>query len=687
MIVYENGFLGLGSLSRIHGSSVYKVIIPALVSTLLLIGYHYFPFVLNSYNNNNDDSTDNNNNNDNNIQIIENPYTIGVLIAFYTFLLTFRLNFAYGRYWESATAIHIMLGKWLDCAMLLTSFHYQSKQYNYIIPPTFGSLQMMKNNDCDTNRIITANEILGRDRNYPGPVSYDLTYEVLQQIEIKELREQENALEKTKMRNLRSKSSSLFHRISDRIMMKRNKKSGGKAKKRISITSNAKSINNKRDSLFISNHSINLDDEDNNNPFEIDDDYDKSDNDIAIPIPVRFQQQFQLSETIYDDQYNNAGTSNHKNDHQHHHQQHQHDNSNNNHPKDHQHQQRVGTRKSFHHIRERMPPPSLFLQETAHLFSLLSAIALSTLRNHTIEDIVYCNDDNDKDQQTPFLLPINEYFPGQVWPPVDSDQLDYNVKVLYGEGSIYYSILYYVFGMNRSMKRQTLYNAARPLSVLGGISDNEIQLLQQARGPYSKVILISMWIQEFIVREHLNGSTGTISPPVISRLYQCISDGMNGYNQARKVAYVPFPFPNAQIASFFSLAIIFIFPILYDTYINLFWFAITMNFTTVLCFLGLHEVARELENPFRNVPNELPILTFQAQYNEALVTMYSGYHPDSWWSITPSVPKPKESEPTSTSPSLLPSPPPSPMQSKSSSSSSSSSKSSNASVSYSFVQI
>lgn len=37
------------------------------------------------------------------------------------------------------------------------------------------------------------------------------------------------------------------------------------------------------------------------------------------------------------------------------------------------------------------------------------------------------------------------------------------------------------------------------------------------------------------------------------------------------------------------------------------------------------------ENPFRNVPNELPLVTFQAQYNEALIVMYAGFHPDAYW--------------------------------------------------------
>jgi predicted membrane chloride channel (bestrophin family) len=55
---------------------------------------------------------------------------------------------------------------------------------------------------------------------------------------------------------------------------------------------------------------------------------------------------------------------------------------------------------------------------------------------------------------------------------------------------------------------------------------------------------------------------------------------------------------------------------------------------TVLCFLGLNELSRELDNPFQNIPNDIPLTTSQAALNEALVTMYAGFHPDSWWEVT-----------------------------------------------------
>lgn len=103
------------------------------------------------------------------------------------------------------------------------------------------------------------------------------------------------------------------------------------------------------------------------------------------------------------------------------------------------------------------------------------------------------------------------------------------------------------------------------------------------------------------------------------------------YNQSRKVAYVPFPFPHAQMTVFFSLTIIFIFPLLYMSFVNDLIFACVMNFTTVLCFIGIHEVAREMENPYFTYPNDLPLNNYQAYFNEALIAgMFAGFHPDAW---------------------------------------------------------
>ena len=105
---------------------------------------------------------------------------------------------------------------------------------------------------------------------------------------------------------------------------------------------------------------------------------------------------------------------------------------------------------------------------------------------------------------------------------------------------------------------------------------------------------------------------------------------LHRYNQCRKIAFVPFPFPHDQILVFNSFLSILLFPVIYVYFVNDLVLACILNFVTFLCFKGIHEVSRELTNPFYTVPNDIPLNNLHAQFNEALVTMYAGFHPDSW---------------------------------------------------------
>lgn len=260
---------------------------------------------------------------------------------------------------------------------------------------------------------------------------------------------------------------------------------------------------------------------------------------------------------------------------------------------------------------------SPFLQESAHLFSLLSAVALATLRND-IPDVE---------------PPLEKWEPDDPFPPVDPDDISNEIRKEYGEHSSFWAALYFLTGLSRSPVQRTLYNHARPFKVLGGISVREVEALRQARGSYGKVALCFMWIQEFISREQLTGGLGQVPTPIVSRCYQFASDGMKGYNECRKIACIPFPFPHEQLTSIFIMIILWVFPILFYSFVNSMTVACLLNYTTVLCFVGLHEVAREMESPFMRVPNNLPLTTFQAQFNEALITTWAGYHPDSWFDL------------------------------------------------------
>ena len=152
-----------------------------------------------------------------------------------------------------------------------------------------------------------------------------------------------------------------------------------------------------------------------------------------------------------------------------------------------------------------------------------------------------------------------------------------------------------------------------------------------------------------MAREFAHGSMGKVAAPIVSRLFQYTSDGMIGYNQARKVAYNPFPFPHDQLSAFYIVIVIICMPVLMLSYVKNIIAACLLNALTVTVFdgkssyfvvdfkygcpklyvfialIGLWEVAKELQDPFKNAPNDLPLNNYQAQFNEALVMMYSGY--------------------------------------------------------------
>ena len=545
MIVYDSSSFGFRNLLRVHGSPVYKAVFPTLFSTSFVLLYDYI--------------TD-----DDGEKVLQHPFAIGAFVGFFSFLLTFRLNFAYSRYWEGATAVHQMISKWTDFAMLLAAFHYQADSYDHVRPPAFG------------NHPTAISVDVQRQRQQTNALSMEQTLDHVQHLQ------QQQQQQKQQQRQQQSRG--LFG----------SRRRTGRSETRTNRRSNARP-----------DHSSSHDSE--------------NDDSRRIPLPLRFQKRFQPASDVFVSATPTASTTAQNDEvlatsplsndatatelQQQQQQQEQ------------QEKSKVG--RILQSRRVQMPVPSLFLQESAHLVSLLFGVAMSTLRN--------CTEGCE--------VPIVEYIPGKPWPHVNPNELPPELQHKFGGDTSFRHALHFMFGLTRSERHRALYNAARPFTVLGGISDDEVEKLDRARGPYAKVALCTFWLQEFITREILHGSVGTVHHALLSRLHQYVSDGSIGYNQARKIAYVPFPFPHGQMTSLFSFAIMFIFPIFFQSYVNELWFACFLNTLTALCFLGLHEVARELENPFQNIPNDLPLTTFQAQINEALVAMYAGYHPEAHWSI------------------------------------------------------
>lgn len=142
-----------------------------------------------------------------------------------------------------------------------------------------------------------------------------------------------------------------------------------------------------------------------------------------------------------------------------------------------------------------------------------------------------------------------------------------------------------------------------PLTVLGGLTEREKEQLHKAE---DKIDLLHSWVIEAISQASLQSDILT-QAPILSRVYQELSNGMLGYNQAFKIALVQFPFAFAQMLTLFLFAFVFACPVAVYAFTGGELLTPLLTLFTVLGFWGIHEIAVEVENPFGGSANQLPM--------------------------------------------------------------------------------
>ena len=103
---------------------------------------------------------------------------------------------------------------------------------------------------------------------------------------------------------------------------------------------------------------------------------------------------------------------------------------------------------------------------------------------------------------------------------------------------------------------------------------------------------------------HSGGDNGVLNipAPMLSRAFQEFANGMVAYNNARKVAEVPFLFPYAQVCDTILMVHWILVPLVTSVWVtNPAWAAV---FTLIQVFVlwALNLTAIEIENPFGDTP-------------------------------------------------------------------------------------
>lgn len=98
MIDYFKGIYGINLLFRIHGSALYKGSLVGILSVLV-----YYAIELRWNKNSRIDENENFHHYENN-ESLDHPYGVGVLVSSVAFLIIFRANAGYSRYWEACVS-------------------------------------------------------------------------------------------------------------------------------------------------------------------------------------------------------------------------------------------------------------------------------------------------------------------------------------------------------------------------------------------------------------------------------------------------------------------------------------------------------------------------------------------------------------------------------------------------------
>merc|ERR1719235_322174 len=125
------------------------------------------------------------------------------------------------------------------------------------------------------------------------------------------------------------------------------------------------------------------------------------------------------------------------------------------------------------------------------------------------------------------------------------------------------------------------------------------------------------WLQQLIMKAEKDGII-KVAPPILSRVYQQLGNGIVGLNNARKITDFPIPFPLAQMITFMLFFHLVVTPVVCATSIETPQWATIISFVVAISFWSINYIAVELEQPFGDDPNDLPLHEMQRDFNISL---------------------------------------------------------------------
>lgn len=167
-------------------------------------------------------------------------------------------------------------------------------------------------------------------------------------------------------------------------------------------------------------------------------------------------------------------------------------------------------------------------------------------------------------------------------------------------------------------------NESDPLEKIDvlGLDKDTLQHLKECKSVhhFNRVEVLLHLTQTLITKAHDDGVL-KIPPPILSRVYQTISRGFVNLLNAKKITDTRFPFPYAQLITILLFMHTLLTPIMISALVPSKQWAALFTFVPIFAMFAINFIASELENPFGQDDNDLPLAHFQSEMNTSLLML------------------------------------------------------------------
>jgi len=167
------------------------------------------------------------------------------------------------------------------------------------------------------------------------------------------------------------------------------------------------------------------------------------------------------------------------------------------------------------------------------------------------------------------------------------------------------------------------------LDILGPITKEEARALE---GAHDKVFLACGWITQAVCTSSLKGWL-RVPPPILSRTLQEISNGMIAYAQAGKITLFPFPFPFTQMVTMLLMVMMIVCPLMVAQLTKSLVLSPLLTLFIMTAYWGLNEICAELENPYGEDANDIPIVLMHKDFCTVIDELRSSRYPSLYDSL------------------------------------------------------